>query len=170
MEQTTIKGSEQASSHGSFLSVYRGGVEATPSLGWRLESVRSTVSLFPLLRNHLASPSISVHRILVSLVPSWEPLTRPVYSLPWVEWFVLSPQDMPVSHTSPINNFRMVLKLMWQRGFLSPRVAISFFLLLATPCDMWAVSFLTRDRTRVHCSGRWNLNHWTAMKVLGCWS
>ena len=43
-----------------------------------------------------------------------------------------------------------------------------FFLLLATPCDMWAVSFLTRDRTHVHCSGRWNLNHWTAREVLGC--
>ena len=127
MEQITIKGSEQASYHRSFLCVYRGGVEGTPSLGWGLESVRSIVSLFPLLRNHLASPSISVHRILVSLVPSWEPLTWPVYSLPWVEWFVLSPQDMRVTHTSPINNFRMVLKLMWQRGFLSPRVAISFF-------------------------------------------
>ena len=29
----------------------------------------------------------------------------------------------------------------------------------------WNLSSLTRDRTHIHCLGRWSLNHWAARKV-----
>ena len=33
------------------------------------------------------------------------------------------------------------------------------------PQGMWNLSFLTGDRTHTHCTGRRNLNHWTAREV-----
>ena len=31
---------------------------------------------------------------------------------------------------------------------------------------MWELSSLTRDQTRIHCTGRWSLNPWTTSEVL----
>ena len=42
---------------------------------------------------------------------------------------------------------------------------ISFFLCLATLLGLQDLSSLTRDRTHIHCLGRWSLNHWAARKV-----
>ena len=41
-----------------------------------------------------------------------------------------------------------------------------FFFFFATPCDMWDLNSLTRDRSCTNCIGRLSLNHWTIAEVL----
>ena len=40
-----------------------------------------------------------------------------------------------------------------------------FFFFWTAPRGMWDPSSLTRDQTHSPCTGRWNLNHWTARRV-----
>ena len=70
------------------------GRDSITGLGTGISEVHCLPFSTFILRNHLTSLSISVHRILVSLVPSWESLTWPVYSLPWVGWSV----SLPTGH------------------------------------------------------------------------
>ena len=43
-----------------------------------------------------------------------------------------------------------------------------FFLLVFWPWGMWDLSSPTRDRTRIPCTGRRSLNHWTARELPRC--
>ena len=45
-------------------------------------------------------------------------------------------------------------------------IAFIFYILVSQPRGMWDLSFLTRDRTYIPCTGRLSLNHWTSREVL----
>ena len=146
------------------------GRDSITGLGTGISEVRCLPFSTFILRNHLTSLSISVHRILVSLVPSWESLTWPVYSLPWVGWSV----SLPTGHACDSYQSNKQLQngaeaSVTKRVSLS-QIAIFFFFFFTFGHTMQhaALRFLTGDRTHVRCSGMWNLNHWTAREVLAC--
>ena len=114
------------------------GRDSITGLGTGISEVRCLPFSTFILRNHLTSLSISVHRILVSLVPSWESLTWPVYSLPWVGWSV----SLPTGHACDSYQSNKQLQN-GAEASVTKRVSLSqiaifffFFSLLATPCNM----------------------------------
>ena len=77
-------------------------------------------------------------------------------------WWFLPYFNSPPSHPCPASKKIMTLwRLRWWLAFI-----LFYFIILATPCNLWDLSSLTRDWTHAPCSGSaQNPSHRTTREV-----